>query len=167
MDKSYTCCFSGHRNIPVSEVAWVEQRLDDAVTYLHEQGVTTFLTGGALGFDTIAAEIVLKKRMVYRDIGLIIAIPCKDQAKMWSQKAICCYERLKVAADDVIILSQHYYDGCMAKRNEYMVSQSRYCVCYLTRPYGGTASTVRYAKQNGLIVYNIASKSKGKGHSRK
>jgi len=44
----------------------------------------------------------------------------------------------------------------MKERNQYMVDNSAYCICALTRPVSGTAQTVRYAKQQGLEISNVA-----------
>ena len=46
--------------------------------------------------------------------------------------------------------------GCMHVRNRHLVDFSSYCICYQTKETGGTAYTVNYAKENGLIIYNVA-----------
>ena len=43
----------------------------------------------------------------------------------------------------------------MHKRNRHLVDNSSVCVCYLNRESGGTAYTVRYAKEKGLEIVNI------------
>lgn len=44
----------------------------------------------------------------------------------------------------------------MFKRNRHLVDCSSVCVCYLTKPSGGTAYTVKYAASGGLTIVNIA-----------
>ena len=66
------------------------------------------------------------------------------------------YESIKGAASDVVCLAGHYYNGCMQKRNRYMVDRSAVCVCYLMSDKGGTVSTVNYAERKGLIIHNFA-----------
>ena len=41
---------------------WVRRRLREEILDLAQKGVDTFLTGGALGFDTLAAQGVLRMR---------------------------------------------------------------------------------------------------------
>ena len=43
----------------------------------------------------------------------------------------------------------------MFKRNRHLVDNSSVCVCYLTKDSGGTAYTVRYAKEKGLEIVNL------------
>lgn len=152
-----SCCFSGHRHIPYEMDEQLTQRLEEVVLYLYNNmGITTFYSGGALGFDTLASEAVLACRKQIHDICLVIVMPCENQASRWSRESIKRYERIKEAADKVICLSDHYYNGCMHKRNRYLVNHSSVCVCYLTEPNGGTAYTVKYAQDNGLRIFNLA-----------
>ena len=53
--KTQTCCFTVHRVIPVDEYEAIAQRLEEEIVNLIHQGVRYFATGGALGFDTMAA----------------------------------------------------------------------------------------------------------------
>ena len=62
MERESCCCFTGHRRIPDQEGLWLRRRLREEILSLAEEGVVTFLTGGALGFDTMAAQEVLRVR---------------------------------------------------------------------------------------------------------
>ena len=62
MEREKCCCFTGHRRIPEQEMLWVRRRLREEILDLAQKGVDTFLTGGALGFDTLAAQEVLRMR---------------------------------------------------------------------------------------------------------
>lgn len=156
IDRNSTCCFTGHRAIPAGMTDYLFKRVKDGINYLYAQGVGAFLTGGALGFDTLAAKAVIECRNVHEDIRLILVIPCRDQTRAWKQADIESYDRIKGLTDEVICLSEHYYNGCMHYRNRYLVDNSSACICYLNRTSGGTAYTVRYAKYKGLSVFNLA-----------
>ena len=156
IDKNSTCSFTGHRTIPDGMTNYLFQRIKDGVNYLYCQEIRTFLTGGALGFDSLAAEAVIECRKECPDIRLIIVAPCKDQEKKWGIKDKIRYYLIKKAADDVICLSDHYYRGCMHQRNRYLVDHSAACICYLTEDTGGTAYTVGYARSKGLKIFNLA-----------
>lgn len=151
------CCFTGHRAIPSDKSKELAQRVKDGIEYLYaNMGVKTYYVGGALGFDSLAAEAVIERRRERRDIRLVIVIPCRDQAARWSAEQKARYEQIKASADEVICLAEHYFSGCMHQRNRYMVDHSRVCICYLTEQTSGTAYTVQYARERGLRIFNLA-----------
>lgn len=154
--KNQTCCFTGHRKIPLDQLESVTQRLRDAVIASIKDGYLYFGAGGALGFDTLAAQTVLNLKEDYPQIKLILVLPCKTQARGWKQEVIEEYNRILKAADKVVYTSQDYYSGCMHKRNRHLVDNSSLCICYLNSNTGGTAYTVDYAKSVGCRVSNIA-----------
>lgn len=154
--KCRTACFTGHRELPAEYLPEISKSLEDAVVALIEQGYCYFGAGGALGFDTLAAQTVLRLRERYPQIRLILVLPCLNQTRGWPQADIDTYEEIKRCADKVTYTSEHYFRGCMQKRNRYLVDNSSVCVCYLTKPTGGTAYTVNYARRSGLRIINIA-----------
>ena len=149
-----TCCFTGHRKIPLDQLESVTQRLRDAVIASIKDGYLYFGAGGALGFDTLAAQTVLDLRKDYPQIKLILVLPCKTQTRGWKQEDVEEYDRIIGAADKVVYTSQNYYRGCMQKRNRHLVDFSRLCICYLNKSTGGTAYTVEYANKNKLTIIN-------------
>ena len=58
--RKHTCCFSGHRRIANGDLFIVKQKLMEAITSAIEDGYIYFGAGGALGFDTLAAQTVLE-----------------------------------------------------------------------------------------------------------
>ena len=154
--KKHTCCFSGHRRIPKSEILNVKQRLRGAIISAIKNGYCFFGTGGALGFDTLAAQTVLDLKKKYPEIRLILVLPCLSQTKNWQAVDISEYERIKKNADKVVYTSKKYTRDCMFKRNRHLIDNSSLCVCYLKEQSGGTVYTVTYAKAHGLNIHNIA-----------
>ena len=61
------CCFTGHRNIDKDKLGRLSDVLEEAVSNLMEIGITTFRTGGARGFDTLAALKVLDESNINVD----------------------------------------------------------------------------------------------------
>ena len=54
---------------------------------VYARGYRHFITGGAIGFDTVAAVCVINARDTkYPDITLTLAVPCPDQTLKWSEK---------------------------------------------------------------------------------
>ena len=154
--KKHTCCFTGHRVIPSCEKKNNQNLLESAVEKVIRNGYRFFGTGGALGFDTMAAKTVLELKRQHPNIRLILVLPCVDQTTGWKQYDIDEYDRIKVLADKVVYTSREYHTGCMHKRNRHLVDHSSLCICYLTRLSGGTAYTVRYAESKNLKTINLA-----------
>ena len=156
MCKETTCSFTGHRIISNEHKFQLKQQLKETVFSLIQRGFTTFLSGGALGFDTLAAAVVLVLKKKKDDVRLPLILPCPDQAKGWRQADIDMYEAIKAEADDIVYVAPRYERGCMHARNRQLVEQSGVCVAYMSRETGGTAYTVSYAKQHNLRIINIA-----------
>lgn len=155
-NKSETVCFSGHRILHDPQET-VTQQLENAIRNCIEDGKTTFMTGGAIGFDTLAAETVIELRKIYPDIRLVIALPCppEQQTIKWTANQKEKYNEILNLADEVKILTPDYTDGCMLSRNKYMVDNSSTLICYLRSPRGGTKYTGNYAKKSGLVLLEI------------
>ena len=154
--KDKTCCFTGHRDIGNHSIRNVVKTLEAELIKLIENRYCYFGAGGALGFDTIAAQTVLHLKERYTHIKLILVLPCVDQAKSWSYEDKVVYEDIKQKADKVVYTSKDYARGCMHKRNRHLVDNSSTCICYLTENKGGTFYTVNYASSKQLKIINIA-----------
>ena len=98
--KSRTACFTGHRELPTDDLPEISKRLEDTLVKLIEQGYRYFGAGGALGFDTLAAQVVLRLRERYPQIRLILVLPCLNQTRGWPQENIDTYEEIKRCADN-------------------------------------------------------------------
>lgn len=151
-----TCCFTGHRELPEEQLPQLKQALFKVIVRLASQGVTRFACGGALGFDTLAAQMVLMVKGTLPQIQLLLVLPCKTQDKYWSKVDQEIYREILARADRVVFVSETYTQGCMQKRNRLLVEGSSVCVCYCTKKQGGTFYTVRYARQKGLDLINLA-----------
>lgn len=156
--KEQVCCFTGHRDMrmPVGEV---RRRLSDILDYLISRGVIYYGCGGALGFDTQAALEVIEKRKRNPRVKLILVLPCKDQDKKWRAEDQATYSFLKTQADKTVYISETYTSTCMHERNRHLVNESRYCIAFLQKQSGGTAYTFNYAREKGLVIYNLADNS--------
>ena len=153
--KNQTVCFTGHRKIPPEQVDALTRQLKSTLIQLISDGYRYFGAGGALGYDTLAAQTVLELKTQYPDVKLILVLPCLSQTRGWSARDIEIYEDIENKADKVVYTSQEYTKGCMHKRNRHLVDNSSVCVCYLTESTGGTAYTVDYARKNQLTVINL------------
>ena len=154
--KSKTCCFTGHRDVPKEDIPLIRKALFEKIVELREKGIVYYGAGGALGFDTIAAQTVIDVRDQFPEVKLILVLPCREQANKWSHRDKMMYNDIIQRADKTMYVSEHYHPGCMHERNRHLVDESSYCICYLTRSSGGTKYTVDYAAKHGLEIFNIA-----------
>ncbi len=155
-DAEGSVCFTGHRFIPAAETEALRLRLRKTIEALYERGFRTFLCGGALGFDTLAGLEVLSCRRTLPELRLRMVLPCRSQSARWAPRDQAVYATLLSAADQVLWLSEDYYDGCMLMRNRYLVAHASLCVCYLKDRRGGTLYTVACAAREGLEIINLA-----------
>ena len=138
----------------------IKSRLNEEILNAVNNGFTHFISGGALGFDTIAAEQVIFMRENYNEIRLIMYLPCTDQSKNWSEFERIRYDNILSVADEIYYVSHEpYKKGCMKKRNCEMAEASDMCIAYLKSMPSGTAQTVKIAKNKGIDVINIAENS--------
>ena len=157
MEKEFTCFFTGHRFIAKADEPYIREQLKNRITILIEdKGVTSFISGAALGFDTIAAEEVIKLKSQYDYIKIYLYIPCKNQSSKWREADKLKWKELLKSVDEYFFITDSdYVTGCMQKRNRKMADDSKYCIAYLKRKNSGTASTVSYAENNNDIIYYI------------
>ena len=154
--KSKTCSFTGHRIIENTALPELISRLADTCESLIIGGIDTFISGGARGFDLLAAEAILTLKKTHPHIRLVMALPCKNQTQGWGKSDKERYENILALCDQVEYISENYFEGCMQIRNRFMINNSSICVAYLKNARGGTYSTVLYAKEQGIQVINLA-----------
>lgn len=150
-----TCSFTGHRQIDPQLCGGLIDLLKRAVEYAYNEGCRDFMCGGALGFDTLAAREVIRFRISHPDVRLILALPCMDQDRMWSQGQRSAYNYTLSTADEVIYVSDFYTPTCMAERNSLLAERADILIAYLGRQRSGAAQTVRMAEKLNKKVYNL------------
>ncbi len=161
IDINKTCFFTGHRQIPKSLSHILDLQLNDTISTKYKEGIKNFISGGALGFDTIAAQYVLKlKENSFPDINLILFLPCKDHTLKWKQQDIDAIETIMKKADYIHYISEYYEKDCMKKRNAALVEYSSCGIAYMSHSRSGTSQTVSMAEKKGKPVENIYSLSK-------
>ena len=153
--REQTCCFTGHRDIPPELKPYIAKQLERILRNLIGEGIRYFGSGGARGFDLMAADAVLQFKKEFPHIRLIMVLPCRDQTRGWRGEDLRHYERVLSQADKVVYVQEEYTPGCMQKRNRHLVDNSFVCVAYCTREYGGTAYTVRYALRQSVKIMQV------------
>lgn len=131
-------------------------------------GYDTFITGGALGFDTWMGEILMADIQVQLPDGeqrlfprsswqLRVYAPFMGQAHKWPPHAQERYMRLLKAADEVRYISEKYGPDAMHKRNRAIVIDCNALVaCFDGSRAGGTWHAMHYAetRHRPVLWYN-------------
>lgn len=162
-DEEIVCSFTGYRpnKLPFlgkkssEEYRSLRELLKTEIIGLAQKEITIFQTGMARGIDLLCGEIVLEIQKEF-DVHLFCVIPCKNQCSGWSREDIDVYNRLLAAASGVTyITSEDYRDGCMMKRNRFLVDTSQYILAVYDGQRGGTMYTINYAKKKKRTVIII------------
>ncbi len=149
-----SCCFTGHRKISAEQKRLLIKKLDGLLNELYKRGITHYICGGALGFDTIAAQVVLQKKRLH-NLTLTLVLPCRDQCAAWTPRQKREYRTILNAADEVIYLYEHYLPGCMHARDTFMVDHADLLISYYRGLPGGTQYTYLYAEKKGKEIINL------------
>lgn len=157
------CCVTGHRpsGFPFSReennIAYMFyiNRLYDEIQNLIGEGYRNFITGMAEGADIDFARAVLYYRDIELNVTLEAAMPYPINYPKRTSEYIDERNDIFSACDKKTIVSEHYYRGCMQKRNCYMVDKADIVLAIWNgKCAGGTWNTIKYARSKGKkIIY--------------
>lgn len=151
-----TCCFTGHRNIPADRLQMVMAGTEAKVRELILRGYRYFGVGGAVGYDTIVAEMLFRLReREYPGIRIILVYPFDGFISRWSDSQQATYARLLPLYNKRVCVCKSASREAYLTRDRHLVDCSSVCVAYCTRQTGGTAYTIRYAAARGVPVFNV------------
>lgn len=156
----HSLCFSGHRpeklpaggdeNAPVTKV--LKSLLYKKITDSIDNGYTRFYIGGARGVDLWAGEMLMELKSLGKNIEIIVVLPYEGFTNSFKGYDKWIFGRLIYRADKIMTLSAKYYNGCMLRRNDYMVENSSALIAILSDYKSGTGHTVNTARRKGLAV---------------
>ncbi len=149
-----TIAFTGHRILEDPKEV-IEKTVSKAVMRYVENGFDTFLCGMAPGFDLLCGEIInsLKKDGV--KIRLVCCIPYENSKKSFTKKDKVLFDEVAAFADDTVILSKNYYNGCFHARDKFMVDNASVVISYKTRDNSGTGFTTAYAAMLNKKILDV------------
>ena len=152
-----TCCFTGHRDIRKEDEGTIREKLRDQILRLMDSGVKTFLVGGAVGFDMMAAETLIDLReQEGKELRLVSVLPFPQWRAKWGEAEKEREDRILEKSDEILFSTREYKREAYLDRDRRMVDASAVCIAYCTRKSGGTAYTVRYALRQEVPVINMA-----------
>jgi len=173
-------CFTGHRPNKIPGFDWNDPWKNEGVYTVRnlllpileekiQQGATKFMSGGAIGFDQIAFFTVQQLKKRYPHIKNIVAVPYKEQPKIWRNPEILYwYSRMLELADLVTYVDKtplymrdiHTPVGVHSNyklqiRNEYMVDSVQGVIAFWDGTPGGTANCIEYAKRFNRYIHTF------------
>ncbi len=151
-----TVCFTGHRQIDPWHQEDLIVALESEILRQISKGAEIFRTGGALGFDTLAAISVLKAKKKHPRVRLELILPCPSQTQNWAASDVTLYQKILRQADSHRYVSTVYYNGVLQLRNDQLVDGADVCIAYLLSSRGGSAYTSARAIRRGLDFINLA-----------
>lgn len=170
-----TLCFTGSRPSKLcgytheSYVILVDYVMNLCESYI-QKGYTTFITGGAQGFDQLAFWAVNKLKRKYPNIKNVVYVPYKGQERRWRKLGLFGqdeYNLMLKLADDIVYLNNELQDqsaiiNALFNRNHAMVDASDLMIALyadntwsLSDTKGGTAECMRYATKKDCPIHQI------------
>jgi uncharacterized phage-like protein YoqJ len=140
----------------------VERHLEIQMREMLGRNFTTFQCGMAIGADMMFAQIALALKKEYDSIvRFIAAVPCLDHDCRWGASDRMLYRRIIAQADKVVLVNNHpYFDGCMQKRNRWLVDTCDELLAVHDGQKGGTMQTIGYAKGKDNLKVTIIDPAK-------
>ncbi|MBS7298395.1 MAG: DUF1273 family protein [Eubacteriales bacterium] len=142
MNTEETAVFIGHRTIYRNILEEVDKAIIEAV----ENGVNTFLNGGMGHFDIFCVWRFNILQSKYPHIKQYLVLPYRNYKN---------YDRQLFTKIICPNLDIRNYRLAIPKRNEWMVQNSSYAICYVGDTKGGAAKMYEKAKNNRLKIIDI------------
>ena len=150
----YSVAFFGHRY--VDNIIKVEDLLEDQIRKLiDENEYVDFLVGRNGDFDQCVSSSVLRVRKKYRDdnSALVLVLPYPTAEYLSNENYFHDYYtdvEISYAA------SVAHPKSAIQIRNREMVDRANLIICYIEHENGGAWQTVKYAREQGKTVINLA-----------
>ena len=142
MDKS--CCFFGHRDTPSS----VRPKLTDVIMDLiEEHGVTDFFVGNQGAFDLLVLSVLKELAVSYPQIRYTVVLAYLPDDKSGIMEMNTLYP------EGLESVPKRF---CIARRNDWLIRNSKYVICYVGHITGGAAQFMKKAQKQNRTVINIA-----------
>lgn len=158
------CCVTGHRpsGFPfprnmenISYVLYIDELYTEIQSLIGE-GYRDFITGMAEGADIDFAKAILYYRDVEMNITLEAAMPYPITYPKIPSEYIDERNDIFSVCDTKTVVSEHYFRGCMQKRNCYMVDKADIVLAIWNgKCEGGTWNTIKYARSKGKKIRYI------------
>lgn len=161
-EQSQTACFTGHRpeRLPqdTGGLMCLQGRLTQEIEAAIARGRINFISGAMSGFDTLAAEQVLRLKEKHPHIQCVLVAPFSVHyftRKNWTAEWETRLRAVAKQADFTISLSEQFYRGVYLARDRMIVDLAAEVIAYYDGGPGGTQYTIAYARSQQKPVINI------------
>ena len=144
MDKSKTCCFFGHREVTHNIREKLKATIEKLIT---EDGVTDFYVGHQGQFDSMAYSVLKELKAKFPHIRYTVVL-----AYMPDERIKELYGEDTLFPDGLETVPKRF---AISKRNDWMIQQSGFAVCYVYKITGSAAKFREKAEKKGLRVVDI------------
>jgi uncharacterized phage-like protein YoqJ len=140
-----SCAFFGHHDCPQN----ISKNLYDSIEKLILcENITVFYVGTHGNFDRLAYNTLCKLENIYPiQINVVLAYLNSKQNNH--------YDFNKTIFPSVLENTPLKY--AIVKRNQYMVDNSNYVICYVNNSFSNAYTFVKRAKRKGADIINIGS----------
>ena len=148
----HTIAVTGHRpqSLPRGAVRAIRTAIHELAD-LHPGA--TWLTGGAVGTDQIAAAVLLERG---EHVELVLPFPPAIQGARWRSREVATHHDHLARAASIHIVSAAYNPAAYRERNRRMVARADLLLaCWDGRFGTGTAMTVRMAEAKRVPVVRV------------
>ena len=144
MDKSKTCCFFGHREVTHNIRPKLTAIIEKLIT---EYSVTEFYVGNQGQFDSMVYSVLKELKAKYSRIRYTVVL-----AYMPDEHIKELYGEDTLFPDGLESVPKRF---AISKRNDWMIQQSGYAVCYVHKITGGAVKFRDKAEKKGLQIIDV------------
>ena len=145
MDKKQnTCCFFGHREVTHNIRPKLTALIEKLIT---EENVTEFYVGNQGQFDSMAYSVLKELKVNYPKIRYTVVL-----AYMPDEHIKEVYGEDTLFPDGLESVPKRF---AISKRNDWMIQQSGYAVCYVHKITGGAVKFRDKAEKKGLQIIDV------------
>ena len=139
-----TCCFFGHREVTHNIKPKLTEIIEKLIT---EDGVTEFYVGHQGHFDGMAYSVLKELKGKYPQIRYTVVL-----AYMPDEHIKEVYGEDTLFPDCLETVPKRF---AISKRNDWMIQQSGFAVCYVHKITGGAAKYREKCVKKGLRVTDV------------
>ena len=145
-NKEKNCCFFGHREVTHN----IREKLTAIIERLiTEEGVTEFYVGNQGQFDSTVYSVLKELKANYPHIRYTVVL-----AYMPDEYIKEVYGEDTLFPDGMETVPKKF---AISKRNDWMIQQSGFVVCYVHKIMGGAAKFREKAEKRGLQIIDVLS----------
>ena len=141
MEKNKTCCFFGHREVTHNIKDKLTAIIEKLIT---EENVTEFYLGNQGQFDSMVYSVLKELKAKYPQIRYTVVL-----AYMPDEHIKEVYGEDTLFPDGLESVPKKY---AISKRNDWMILQSGYAVCYVHKITGGAAKFKEKTEKKELRI---------------